>query len=250
MVTLDLPNWEAFQKVVASKRDGAQTQGWQELLFRGQPCASLKLQTTLERYSSKQFTYEDYYCLVLRMKPKVESSTKKRWELPTVCPKPSSDEYMDYLVYLRHHGFPSPLLDWSLSEDIAAFFAYRKPLTVNCNVAIFLYVEFPARPTKIIHPDEPTIITLECNPPSVPRHVKQKTKYTVCMRESKGQFSSHEDVFLKNQTRQDLLMKYVIPGSERDNVFKKLSSKGITAHSLFESDDSLMETLAFEEIDP
>jgi hypothetical protein len=65
-----------------------------------------------------------------------------------------------------------------------------------------------------------------------------------------GQFFSHEDFFLKNQTRQDLLMKYVIPGSERDKVLKKLSSKGITAHSLFGSDDSLMETLAFEEIDP
>ena len=98
-------------------------------------------------------------------------------------------------------------------------------------------------------PDEPTIITPKCNVTSVSRHRKQQTIYTVCMR-GNGQFFSHEDFFLKNQTRQDLLMKYVIPGSERDKVLKKLSSKGITAHSLFGSDDSLMETLAFEEIDP
>jgi hypothetical protein len=29
-----------------------------------------------------------------------------------------------YLAYLRHHGFPSPLLDWTESASVAAYFAY------------------------------------------------------------------------------------------------------------------------------
>jgi hypothetical protein len=49
--------------------------------------------------------------------------------------------------------------------------------------------------------------------------------------------------------RQDLLIKYVIPGSERNKVLTKLYSKGISPHFLLESDESFMETIALEEID-
>jgi len=30
------------------------------------------------------------------------------------------------MTRLRHHGFPSPLLDWPQSPYIAAFFAFNK----------------------------------------------------------------------------------------------------------------------------
>src|ERR1039458_5467657 len=32
----------------------------------------------------------------------------------------------EYMAYLRHHGFPSPLLDWSRSPYVAAYFAFSK----------------------------------------------------------------------------------------------------------------------------
>lgn len=34
-------------------------------------------------------------------------------------------ELYRYMAYLRHAGFPSPLLDWSQSPFVAAFFAFR-----------------------------------------------------------------------------------------------------------------------------
>jgi hypothetical protein len=171
MKTLQLPNWEAFKNEVATER--AQTlQG--QLLFRGQRSASWLLETTLQRRSSKQFTPMQYYHKVYKIKQKVadlSNQIHKQWNLPPDYPKLHSDEYneyIEYLVYLRHYGFPSPLLDWSTKEDVAAFFAFRKAQAASCMVAIFLY-KFLTGP-MFYHPNEPPPFPLKCNVISVSRH--------------------------------------------------------------------------------
>lgn len=121
------------------------------IYYRGQSNSEWLLQTTLERSTSEEWSIRNYENLALRIAPEIETYTNKNWELPRkenldklfeaqespVIPFIASKEFW---VYLRHHGFPSPLLDWTLSPYIGAFYAFCQK-SVHDRVAIFAYIE-------------------------------------------------------------------------------------------------------------
>ena len=95
-----------------------------ELLFRGQMNSCWKLHTTLQRSVSNVRTFAQYFRLIYISKPQIVTFLPLRWDLAEYPDLQKwATEYdnlkltpfpgYDYLVYLRHHGFPSPLLDWN-----------------------------------------------------------------------------------------------------------------------------------------
>jgi hypothetical protein len=56
-------------------------------------------------------------------------------------------------------------------------------------------------------------------------------------------------VFDLGRTDQDVLWKFVIPAKKRLKVLTQLDKYNLNAFSLFDSEESLMETLAFREVD-
>jgi len=68
--------------------------------------------------------------------------------------------------------------------------------------------------------------------------------------EEKGwEFRPHQEVFDLSREDQDVLNKIIIPATERQKVLRYLDRFNLNEFSLFDTEESLMETLAFREID-
>ncbi len=58
-------------------------------------------------------------------------------------------------------------------------------------------------------------------------------------------YAEHESVFAESNDEQDALWKFNIPATERDKVLRYLNRYNLNAFSLFGSEESLCETIAF-----
>ena len=228
------------------------------VLFRGQAKATDILKTSLEWYSSKQYSPQDYWEIMRNIRLTVESWTGKRWDIPDeYIPRneavPAAPQGYEFMTYLRHHDFPSPLLDWTHSFYIAAFFAFQSAKVVEPNVAIYSLIEYYVPGGKTLDYDRGCICGCGPNVRTHKRHFIQQCEYTYCTKrlplpDDKYVYCSHEEAFQKNDGEQDVLTKFIIPRTERAKVLEKLHMMNITAHSLFGSEESLLKTLAYQEI--
>ncbi|UCG56767.1 MAG: FRG domain-containing protein [Phycisphaerales bacterium] len=224
------------------------------VLFRGQAQGSWDLRTTLERYSTREYSPEDYYRVMLAARPAVESFTEKLWDLPSEYMRderiPNAPQGYDFMVYLRHHGFPSPLLDWTRSLYVAAFFAFECPKAEERNVAIYSLIEYYGL-SKGGDANEATIVGVGPYVRTDRRHFRQQSEYTFCRKVLNGKhlYCSHEEAFARNDSTQDVLTKFLVPKTERARVLEKLHMMNITAYSLFGSEESLCASLAYNEIE-
>ena len=168
--------------------------------------------------------------------------------LPHSCAFRTYPPSYQFMVYLRHHGFPSPLLDWTKSPYIALHFAYADSLP-DIDVAVYAYISLPEG-GKSGWGGAPAITEQGSYVTAHARHFRQQAAYTVCV-EGEGHkltYCSHEKVFQSGNERHDLLRKYILPSKLRVEVLRRLRLMNINTYSLFASEEGLMHALAVDEI--
>jgi len=257
--TINLQTWEEFETAVARdlrfQWDWDIEMGVYPRIWRGQADAEWPLATTLERAVGRDLRLRDYLYLMSSVVPEVETFTGKEWAFPSLDvlnawlndhSAANVEKILEgFMVYLRHHQFPSPLLDWSVSPYIAAYFACREVQNRSDGLAIYAASTQPVlEPRHPLGPADAGVTHIfQDAVRTTTRHFLQQSVYTYCTRRvgDESRYVSHEEVYGPEE-RDEILVKYVIPSSERGNALLALHAYNINSYALFGTQEALLET--------
>lgn len=227
--------WDAFKRNVAAIEGS-------RFLFRGQR-ERVRLRTAFHRTGRAnllRFTTEDL--------PTLHRYLSARTRHVFDMQKP--DEFGAFLNLVQHHGYPTPLLDWTYSPYVAAFFAYRNvtkqqiaEATPKDKVRVFAFDQKLWRTTYnqrvFLFASREHFSLLDPLAIENERMIPQQAAMSV---------TNVDDIetYIRQcecNTGKAFLTMYDLPLADRNLVMRELSYMGITAGSLFPGIDGACEEL-------
>jgi hypothetical protein len=226
-----------------------------ELLFRGQSNHIWEIRSSLERHGIDTITCEKYYSIIDRYKPLINPLIEKKYERKLTEHGYPFDfrEYekgswklpeMEYLAYLRHHGFPTPLIDLSASCFIALFFACVDfDHEIKADGKVFLY----SPPRIWIGGNEiPDLRKIGRYVEAGKRHFAQQSQYVIpTVYDSEWKFITFNKV-IESKKNDHKLQEILISKDVKVKLMKELHDMNINRYTMFLNEDALIKSFADE----
>jgi hypothetical protein len=205
---------------------------------RGQSNSKWSLQTSFHRVASKPninlLQYLDF--VIPQLHYYISASQNEIIDIDYQL------EFAAFLALVQHHGFPTPLLDWTLSPYIAAYFAFKDvddatPQSQYVRIFMFDQVRWSQHYSQPLNlRDQQSYVSI-LRPHAKNNHriIAQQGVFTVS---NVSDMTSHIQGNEKKSST-DYLHVIDIPANEKPEVIRELNLMGINEMSLFPSIDGI-----------
>lgn len=233
--------WEEFKAKANTQLDKRHA-----YMYRGQSNSEWFLSTSIHRAGMLKSHQDilDYFDLVLPfVQEPIEAWDGSRRDLK------NSFDMAEFLSFLQNNGFPTPLLDWTFSPYVAAYFAFEainhfSPQFEKVAIYSFNSNEW-VKTYKQTHDwtiKEPHVSSIT---PTYRGNTKQMLQQGTYLFTNQNNVEAH--IIQHEKYEGQFLNKYEISVKERSMVLKELNAMNITAVQLAPSMESVCKA-AYEEI--
>jgi FRG domain len=240
VVATQCDSWETFKAWASDTR-----RSFGACWFRGHSDSTYRLMTTLHRMKRSRL---ERYCLetLLQFRDQAGASMGVRFNMS------DGEDYATLFGLAQHHGLPTPLLDWTTSPYVAAFFAFASALEksnvggADKKVRIYgltkTFIDATYSPSVAVPFIKPYAAPLSISARHNPRLHAQQGRFLVTNIVDVESFLCDEQA----KQEQTFLIAADVPAKFAQSALEDLSFMGLTAASLFPGLDGIARAMRHE----